>query len=406
VTGLAIDMLYTARMALEAIMLLLALGGTGLVVAHRAADKSSQIGPLSRQFAVSVAITIGLILLAVTVTAEFFFVSSRDAIVISIVVVFVGVIAVRAALLMSNNVLDGVESVRDGIRAVGEGKRDLRIPISSSDELAQLAACANVMIEQLVAEENARQQLVAAVSHDLRTPITSLRLLAEAVDDDIVDDETRKRYFALMRTHINALLVMIEDLFELTRLQAGEESWSRQAVDVEELVRETADAMVVQAETKHIKLSFGEQQLNRWQYVDANPEKVQRVLFNLIQNAIRHTPENGRIEVSLSDGEDGFTVIEVADSGSGIAPKDREQIFAPFFRGGGDACRHSEGAGLGLAVSRALVEAHGGRIWVGDSEQGARLRFSLPCIKTVSETTGEEAETEAETEKTLAYAGG
>ena len=109
----------------------------------------------------------------------------------------------------------------------------------------------------------------------------------------------------------------------------------------------------------------------------ANPEKLQRVLFNLIQNAIRHTPADGSVVVRAEPIADRIE-IEIADSGTGIALDEREHVFTAFYRGGADAARTGNGAGLGLAVSRAIVEAHGGQIWLPDSELGTRVRFSLP----------------------------
>jgi signal transduction histidine kinase len=110
----------------------------------------------------------------------------------------------------------------------------------------------------------------------------------------------------------------------------------------------------------------------------ANPEKLQRVLFNLIQNAIRHTPADGSVVVRAEPVADRIEV-EVADTGDGIAPEERARVFTAFYRGGTDAARTGGGAGLGLAVSRAIVEAHGGRIWLADTSVGTRVRFSLPA---------------------------
>jgi signal transduction histidine kinase len=183
----------------------------------------------------------------------------------------------------------------------------------------------------------------------------------------------RRGYLERMRTHIDALGALIDDLFELSRLEAGDIQWSLERVPLDELVGETVEAMRVQAELKGIAVVSEMPQVLI--AARANPEKLQRVLFNLIQNAIRHTPADGSVVVRAEPVADGVE-IEVADSGEGIAPEERERVFTAFYRG--DAARTSGGAGLGLAVSRAIVEAHGGRIWLADSSEGTRVRFSLP----------------------------
>jgi signal transduction histidine kinase len=230
-------------------------------------------------------------------------------------------------------------------------------------------------LRRLAVEERARRDLVAAVSHDLRTPITSLRLLAEAVDDDIVDTDTRHEYLARMTTHVHALSALIADLFELSRLEAGEIEWSVQQVPLDELVAETVEAMRPAADAKRVLVRASvDGQVGP---ARANPEKLQRVLFNLIQNAIRHTPADGSVTVAAqSNGQ--LVEVEVADTGAGVAPEERERVFEPFFRGGHGAARSGEGTGLGLTICRAIVEAHGGQIWLAESSTGTRVRFSLP----------------------------
>ncbi|TMK59007.1 MAG: HAMP domain-containing histidine kinase [Actinobacteria bacterium] len=219
-----------------------------------------------------------------------------------------------------------------------------------------------------------RRKLVADVSHDLRTPIASLRLLVEAVDDEVVDEETRRRYLATMRTHISSLSTMIDDLFELSRLEAGEIDWSMRQVELALLVDETVAAMRPEARARHVDLTaqLGDEPLS----AHADPERIQRVLFNLIRNAIHHTPADGSVTVRAEAGPDAIEV-EVADTGEGIPAADRSAVFEPFNRGA-DSARSGDGAGLGLAISRAIVETHGGRIWIAPAETGTRVRFSLP----------------------------
>jgi signal transduction histidine kinase len=341
-------------------------------------------GSLRRQFALVVAIVVAPILAALVVGDALMVVSERGVAVVAAIVLGAGLVAIVVARVVAGGMMRDVEAIRDGLRTVGRGGRDVTIETAAHDELAELAAAANAMIYQLREEEDGRDQseaarrnLIAAVSHDLRTPITSLRLLADAIGDDIVEDpETRRSYLRRMGTHIDALSVLIDDLFELSRLEAGDISWTRQQVPLQELVGETVEAMRVQAEAKGVAvLAEVPETLKPAQ---ANPEKLQRVLFNLIQNAIRHTPADGSVVVRAESVATGIE-FEVADTGDGIAPEERERVFNAFYRGGADSARTSPGAGLGLAVSRAIVEAHGGRIWLAEAPIGTRVRFSLPA---------------------------
>jgi signal transduction histidine kinase len=220
--------------------------------------------------------------------------------------------------------------------------------------------------------EEARRQLVAAASHDLRTPLASLRLLVESIDDGVATGETRDRYLKEIRTHVGVLSDLIDDLFELSRIEAGDISWTMRQVKVRELIGDTVAAMRAPAAERGVSLAA---ELPAGELVaSANAEKVQRVLFNLIQNAIRHTPADGSVTVRARSAAGGVEV-EVADNGEGIPAGDGERVFEAFYRG--DAARGEEGAGLGLAISRAIVEAHGGKIWFEDGAPGTRVHFTL-----------------------------
>jgi signal transduction histidine kinase len=220
--------------------------------------------------------------------------------------------------------------------------------------------------------EAMRRQLVAAASHDLRTPLASLRLLVESVDDGVATGETRERYLGEIRTHVAVLSDLIDDLFELSRIEAGDISWTMRQVELRELIDETVAAMRASAAEQGVRVAAdlpAEALLAR-----ANSEKVQRVLFNLIQNAIRHTPADGSVTVRARSSAGGVE-IEVDDEGEGVSPEDGQRVFEPFYRG--DAARAEDGAGLGLAISKAIVEAHGGKIWLEAGTPGTRIRFTL-----------------------------
>ena len=220
--------------------------------------------------------------------------------------------------------------------------------------------------------EEARRRLVAAASHDLRTPLASLRLLVESIDDGVATGETRDRYLKEVRTHVGVLSDLIDDLFELSRIEAGDISWTMRQVKLRELIGDTVAAMRAPAAERGVSLAA---ELPASELLaSANAEKVQRVLFNLIQNAIRHTPADGSVTVRAHSAAGGVEV-EVADDGEGIPTADGERVFEAFYRG--DAARGEDGAGLGLAISRAIVEAHGGRIWFEDGAPGTRVHFTL-----------------------------
>jgi signal transduction histidine kinase len=329
--GAAIAAVYGLRDGLTTVALLAALGAPALALAHVARARRRRLGPPRRQLALGIAIAVGQLMAAVGAGVALMFVSAHDALVVAAVTGFAVVIALRAVQLMGGGVMDDAERMR--------------------------------------------RDLIAAVSHDLRTPITSLRLLTEAIADDVVDGDTRRSYLGQMSTHLNAMSALIDDLFELSRLEAGDIAWSVEQVRLEELVGETVDAMRVQADARQVQVRAELPAGLRPAHGD--PEKLQRVLFNLIQNAIRHTPADGSVVVRARSAGDAVE-IEVSDTGDGIAAEDRERVFEPFFRGGAQAARPSNGAGLGLAISRAIVEAHGGRIWLEDAPRGTRVRFSVP----------------------------
>ena len=364
--------------------LVVALGGPALAAAHALAAARRRFRSLRREFAFAAIVAVGVILLAVVVTAALMFVDDDDALLVSAIVAAAALVALRTASLVAGSVAAEVVALRDALAAVGEGRRQIDVSSSARDEIGELARSAGAMAERLAEEERARnaadvarRRLVAAVSHDLRTPIAALGLLVQAVEDDLVDEETRRRYMATMQTHIRSLSAMIDDLFELSRIEAGDIEWSMHQVELAPLVDEAVAAMTPEARAKRVGVQS--ELRDGTLAARADPEKIQRVLFNLIRNAIRHTPADGSVVVRAESTSAGVE-IEVEDTGDGIAATDRERVFDPFFRGGTDASRGPDGAGLGLAISRAIVETHGGRIWLPACERGARVRFSLPPL--------------------------
>ncbi|HEV3230514.1 MAG TPA: HAMP domain-containing sensor histidine kinase [Solirubrobacteraceae bacterium] len=372
-----------AHAALLSTAVLAPVGVAVLAGAHLASARPRWVGPLSRRFALGVGVTVGALLLAIVLGSQLMFISEHDAWVTAGILVFATLVAGRAAQLLSSAVRRDVEAIRDGLLAVERGSRDVRLVTGGCDELTELADAGNHMITTLAGEEAsrdaadiARRQVVASLSHDLRTPITSLALMTEAINDGMVDQEAVRRYLPAMQTHVQALAALVDDLFELSRLEAGQIVWTVESVSLAALVDDTVAALEPDAEAKGVALKA--QVGDDLRPAQGSRDKLQRVLFNLLQNAIRHTPSDGAVTVRAAPvGEE--IEVEVADTGNGIAVADRVRVFDAFYRGTDNGARAGSTSGLGLAIARAIIEAHGGRIWVEPADPGTRVRFRLPA---------------------------
>jgi signal transduction histidine kinase len=369
-------------------------GAPVLALSHLLAPHRRRVGSLSNQFGAGVALVFGLVLLGVGGVAVLMLISPEDAFLLATLLAFACALAVYSSWLLTRGIRDDIETVRDALRAVGDGEAPMSIATGGRDEIAELARAAEEMSRSLAEQkaqrdlsERARKDLIAAISHDLRTPLTSLQLLAQGIDDGLIDAGSGEQGYAEeMAFHVGSLSAMVDDLFELTRLEAGDVQWSIQRVSLDQLVGETVEAMRAQAAAKGIAVETRVE--SNLDAAEANPEKIQRVLFNLIQNAIRHTPADGSVTVAAESA--GQTIeVEVADTGTGIPAGDRARVFEPFFRG--DASRASGGSGLGLSICRAIIEVHGGRIWLMNTESGTRVRFTLPRAGGLASLPGYEA---------------
>ncbi len=368
---------------LTTVEILLPVGLLALALAQLADSGHLRLPTLHHRFELGLGLALGQLLAAVAAGAAVMFVSPHDAWMTVAILLFAAVVATRAAQLLLRGVERDVGAIREGLHALERGERQIEIEAHSGRELEDLAHTANRMVATLTAEERARdtadaarRQVIAAVSHDLRTPLSALRLLTQALEDELVDPATARRYVHTMGAHVRTLGTLIDDLFELACLDAGEVVWSTGAVDLTELVGEACELLRPATEAAGVALSA--ELPPSLAAADANPDKLRRVLLNLLQNAIHHTPPDGSVAIRAT-AVDGTVEVEVADTGAGIAPQDRPHVFEPFYRGGDEAARTGPGSGLGLAIARAIVEAHGGRIWLAEAAGGTQVRFTLPA---------------------------
>jgi signal transduction histidine kinase len=336
---------------------------------------------LRDRFQLGVGLALAQLLLVLTLAAWLMFVSGEDAWTAVGVLVFAAVIGASSASTLLRSVREDVGQLRDTLQAVERGERDARLSASSCGELADVAAAANRMVRALAAEEQARdradqarRQVIAAISHDLRTPLTSLRLVTQALDDGLVDEPTTQRYLETISANVRTLGTLVDDLFELSQLAEHEVEWSTSEVALANLAEETLTILRAEADTHRILLRS--RITADLAPARANADMLGRVLLNLLQNAIRHTPPDGSVVISAKQLDDALHV-EVADTGPGVPEADRPFIFEPYYRGRSQDAP-ATGSGLGLAISRAIVEAHGGRIWLANGSQGTRIQLTLP----------------------------
>ena len=370
-------LVYGSSAFVTSVAILAPLGAVTTTLADLLATHRAWIRGLRRQLGALALLAAAQLAVAVAAFAALMFVSSHDAFFMVLAAGYAGLIGLVAARLVARRALADLDAVRGAVAQVGEGSRALRIPVHGRDELALLAADIETMAARLAAEEHARRELVASVSHDLRTPITNVQLIAEGLEDGIFEPDGVRDRLELMGTQVRALAALIDDLFELSRLEAGDVHWSMEQVRLDQLVKETIEAMRPQADAGRVVVRA---QLDPTPApARGNPEQLQRVLFNLIQNAIRHTPADGSVVVRTEPAPGPAVEVEVADTGAGIDPEVGRRVFEPFVQGPSRVAGENGSAGLGLAIARAIITAHGGRIWLAGDGPGTRIRFSLPA---------------------------
>ncbi len=329
----------------------------------------------------------GLTLLNVWLTARMMFINEHDLALATMLLLFASGISVSFGYFISNSITQELQNLTRAAEKLSEGDFSTRVPESGQDEVARLSRTFNRMVARLEeaaeaerALDEARRNLVAWASHDLRTPLASLRAMIDAVADGVVGDpETISRYLRQSQQEINRMSALIDDLFELAQIDAGHLELHGEPGSISDLISDTLEGFRARARERQIELSgaVAEGVDPVWMAAD----KIGRVLQNLIENALHHTPPGGKIRVHAGV-VNGSVVISVADNGRGIPPEDLPHIFDRFYRGEKSRSREgyaSGGAGLGLAIAKGIVEAHNGHIWVESQPgEGTEMRFTLP----------------------------
>jgi signal transduction histidine kinase len=354
--------------------LLVAAAGLGLLQLLRGRSMAVQL-------AVVAVATVLATVAGIVVITLLMMISEHDRSVALTVVVVAGLIGTGVSFLLGRRLIAANRALVEAVRSDPYRPPARVLPA----ELTELSRELEVAYDRLSASherekalETSRRELVAWVSHDLRTPLAGLRAMAEALEDEVVvDAETVHRYHGRIRIEVDRLAEMVDDLFELARIHAGALRLSRQRVGLDDLVAEAVAGAEALARAKGVRI-HGEAPSGLPLEVDAT--EVSRAVRNLVVNAIRHTPHDATIEVrgEIHDGPDGeMACVTVSDACGGIPEQDLPRVFDVAFRG--EAARTpGGGAGLGLAIAKGIVEAHSGEIGVTNEGAGCRFVLRLP----------------------------
>ena len=296
---------------------------------------------------------------------------------LSLLLILSGSLAVAVAMILtffvSHRILRPLETLARVSRQAARRDFTVRAQVQSRDEVGELARTFNAMLAELSRTEELRRNLVGDVAHELRTPLTNIRGYVEGISDGVMQPDAET--LASIRGEIHLLTRLIEDLQELALVESGQMQLKLQSCDLGDLIRDASLAVHPQAQAKSISLEVDEAYHLP---IQADAQRVSQVLCNLLVNAITHTPTGGRIQVWARPVE-GLVQVSVKDNGPGIAAEDQSYVFERFFRVDKSRSRATGGVGLGLTITRRLVEAHQGQIEViSQAGEGAEFRFTLP----------------------------
>ena len=281
--------------------------------------------------------------------------------------------ALLLGIVLARTLTRPLRELTGATHAVARGDLGRQVAVRSRDELGQLAAAFNRMSRDLAYAEERRRQMTADIAHDLRTPISIIQGHAEALRDGVLPATPDS--FQLIHEEALRLNRLVEDLRTLSRAETGELSLVSRPVALLPWLQRLVTAQQPQAQNLNVTLSLEVDDDVSEASVTMDPDRMAQVLNNLLDNALRHTPEGGEVTVRARRARAELHLL-VQDTGPGIAAADLPHVFERFYRGDRARGRHAGGSGLGLAIARSIVEAHGGRIWA-ESEPGKGATFAV-----------------------------
>lgn len=281
------------------------------------------------------------------------------------------VLSVIMALLISYWVAAPLQKAAKIASSIGTGDLDQTVPASGPDEVKSLAKSFNDMIDRVKVSQQAQRDFVANISHELRTPLTSIQGFSQAILDGTASDpESVRRSATVISDEAERMSRLVNGLLDLARLDAVPSSLNRTSLDLTQLLNSLVEKLTLRAREKNITMKV---RIDPLPAMVADTDRLSQVFTNLLENAIKYTPEDGTVMLTARAGA-GEAIVSVADSGNGIPPEDLPRIFERFYRV--DKARSGKGYGLGLAITKDIVQAHGGSIRV-ESAIGSGTRFTV-----------------------------
>jgi signal transduction histidine kinase len=358
------------------------------VVVGTIALKALRHRPIGTQVAAVALTTVIALMAGAYIAAKAMFISNHDLAALLVVLFAAGTVGVAGSLILGVRVEDAGRALEETARRIGRGEPNpSAAPAGGPEELRRLAselAEMEVRLEETQRRERtleaSRRELVGWVSHDLRTPLAGIRAMAEALEDGVVaDPETTARYHQRIREEADHLAALVDDLFELSRTHAGGLRLRFSTVSLADLVSDALSGSAPVAEAKGVQLVG--RMVGPPPEIEASAPEVLRVLRNLLENAIRHTPSDGSVvvEAGIDESRPGCVFVSVRDDGGGVPPADLARIFDIGYQG--DPARGSGAAGLGLAIAKGFADAHQGELTVGNENGGARFTLRLPQVR-------------------------
>jgi two-component system, OmpR family, sensor kinase len=294
---------------------------------------------------------------------------------------FSGSIGVAAALvlgfLLSQSVAAPLRNIARAAQNVARGNYRQRVPATGPREVRELAANFNRMTGEVQNSQQTLRDFLANISHELKTPLTSIRGFSEAVLDGTLDDpEGIRRSARIINDESGRVLRLVEELLDLSRIESGQISMRKEPLRLDELFEHLSVLFAMRAEESGVRLEINNATTSR---VEGDFDRLEQVLNNLLDNAFHHTRAGGLVRVTARDLHQGAVQVSVSDNGVGISSDDLPHLFDRFYRARNSTNGARKGHGLGLSISREIVRAHGGEIWATSEEgRGTTFVFTLP----------------------------